>query len=282
MPYFSTNFECCYKARKIAIVLNNAGIVYLRRQQYTHALELETFRDAMLVMKIAASTIDCNDIDLDQCSQEIRHFSELANNIVCITNKSDSTDSANTNTISPQEMELTVDDADAALSLLTSTPSSTKLLLPIFINPFIENKSKLRDGHLFGSNVELESCTLIRNFSIAHVCLARENAGSRRETQNLSKPYRLLKLARTILKKMQEQDPCTELSEHVMLIELLLGYDLLYTSIKLDLDLNEIMENHESNQGIIFWMHAVSKIIPITANRLLRRSRKLSLIFHFT
>jgi hypothetical protein len=99
---------------------------------------------------------------------------------------------------------------------------------------------------------------LIRNFSIAHVCLAREHAGSRRE-----------------------QDPCTELSEHVMLIELLLGYDLLYTSIKLDLDLNEIMENHESNQGIIFWMHAMSKIIPITTNRLLRRSRKLSLIFSF-
>jgi hypothetical protein len=260
MSNYSTITDCRFQARKIAIALNNAGIVFLHRQQYTQAME--TFRDAMLVMKIAASIAGCNDIDLDKCSQELGHFSEIASSIVCITNNSDTSDSTETHKSSQVNIvPTTADDSDAALSLLTSTHSSTRLVLPLSINPFIENVANIEGGHFYDCNVELESCTLIRNFGLAHACLACQHAGSRLESQNLSKSYRLFKLARTVVKRLQENDACTGLSEHALLIELLLGYDLLHTSIQLELDLFEIIENHESYQAVIFWLLSRGKII---------------------
>jgi hypothetical protein len=244
----------CEQARNVAIGLNNAGVTLLTRQENAAALEM--FRDAVLAMKIAASDRDCQQ-NFDELAQLWMRASQRVAQLKETTEHSEK-QQCNLKVIS------TGADSAAVLSLLVDTPHTTKLILPMSIDPIDE--VDLRHQGFYVDNIDLESCILMRNFGLAHAGLATASKEPSLKELHCDKSYRLLTLAKALFHKLHERDTGAEMFEHVLLFEVLLEYDLLQTSIQLGRERNRVVEHNESFQCMVFWIHAQESVIAHGCN----------------
>jgi hypothetical protein len=246
------------QGRKVAIALNNAGIVFLRRQEYGEALE--SFRSAMQAMKIAAGSSVESRHDEEQLCQFLMRASHRA---ACISN-------AMVEELPKRhamDMISSQSAATDALSMLANVTNTSRMILPMVIDKTQEvdetNLRKYTGIHVMNNNIDLESCILVRNYGLAYGGLAQTDTDSSLRMSHLSKSYRLLTLAKVVLEKLYESDTDAGTCDNVLLLELLLKYDLLQTSVQLPLEKDRISEHEEDFQFIVFWIQAQDSLISV-------------------
>lgn len=242
------------EARKVAIALNNSSTMLVRRQH--SACAIESFRDAIQAMKTAVSTANTEQDD-EELSRILKRASRSEIIVKALADKSSESSSA---TPRSPLMEVIFSRASLAtiFSLLSATPRSTWILLPLSMEMESESRSS-EGGSIMGNNddetIDLESGMLMRNFGIAHAGAAHAAVEPILKTSILRKSYQCFRLAKVILHKIHENDTSAKTSENVLLLELLLEYDLLHVSVQLGME-SRIMEHNENLLRIIAWIHA--------------------------
>jgi hypothetical protein len=116
--------------------------------------------------------------------------------------------------------------------------------------------------HVMNNSIDLESCILVRNYGLAYGGLAQTATDSSLRLSHLNKSYRLLTLAQVVLEKLYESDADAGTCKNVPLLELLLKYDLLQTSVQLPLDNDRICE-HDDFLFVVFWVQAQDSHISV-------------------
>jgi hypothetical protein len=139
--------------------------------------------------------------------------------------------------------------------LAASSIGTSSLLLPISIDSREEEEACRYQGfHMDSSNIDLESCIIIRNYGLSHASFANISAESSVKTQHLEKSYRLFTLANIVNLNLNEEDITNiEWDEYVPQLELLLTYDLLQTSMRLGLDPYQVAEYPKHFESIFFF-----------------------------
>lgn len=104
----------------------------------------------------------------------------------------------------------------------------------------------------------------MRNYGLVHLDLANTTAEPSRKRMHLDKAYRLFTLAKTVLHKLHEKEVDTEMSETFLLLEMLLEYDLLQSSVQLGMG-SVVGEHNEQFQCLFFFIQATDSIVAYRA-----------------
>jgi hypothetical protein len=151
-----------------------------------------------------------------------------------------------------------------AISTETSTVSVLSFLVegqnaqnPVFLPMLIDLKN---DGSLNHqpqgnfSNIHLEASILLRNLGLSTLYRACVTLEPSHKESLFQKSYHLFKLSRSLLDRIRdEEETSVELCETLLLMDLLLEYEQLYTSVQLGLGSHAII-HHERFQLISSWI----------------------------
>lgn len=120
-------------------------------------------------------------------------------------------------------------------------------------------------------SIHLTSCILLQNLGISKVHWANSKTMGSSSSHNnqeslLKKSYNLFLLSHTLLDQLCKDDSTTkesspEFCETLLLLELLLEYDLLGTSIQLGLEFHILLRHDEKLHSLYHWIHQRERLI---------------------
>jgi hypothetical protein len=259
------------QAQSMVVALNNRGVMLLSRQEYANAHAC--FLDAVRILQTISLTLDTPSLDHENKLCELMTRTQL-----CTSHDMTQTDKmkiadepASTGTKEQLRVISTQTETASVLSSMIvwngqHTPNPPAIL-PILIVGWNDDHG-VSEGE--GSNdvrgvmrqVLLQSCILLRNLGLSKAHWANSKtveSSSHNQESFWKKAYHLFTLSSTLLNQLCDDDTTIESSpefrETLLLLELLLAYDLLGTSIRIDLEFHIILQHDEKLQSLSHWIH---------------------------